>query len=53
MERSRESLPDEAARLNALLVEKDDALARSAHQIEIEEQAEPEACENAALEPCP
>ena len=35
MERPHASLPDEPGKLKALLAEKDDALARSAHQIEI------------------
>lgn len=35
MERPLESLPEEPGKLKALLAEKDDALARSAHQIEI------------------
>jgi hypothetical protein len=35
MERPLESRPDEPGKLKALLAEKDDALARSAHQIEI------------------
>ena len=35
MERPHASLPDEPGKLKALLAEKDDALARCAHQIEI------------------